>query len=849
MVNGRNKLNHPALLYSVLFIIGTTTGGFTHSKRAAGNHHLYTPTTTSQHAPLSIPSYKPATTRVYDLLHTRLEIKVDWPKQQLHSKAILQIKPHFYPQCELALDAHQLIIHSVKLIQDEVNLNLVYRQSEGGLHITLDQLYTKEDILTIEIDYSTQPQKSKKNGIMTFNHNQGVYFIPARGSHTKEQLWTQGEPNSSSYWFPTLDSPNQRCTQETYITIDNRFKTLSNGTLIYTILNEDQTRTDYWRLDLPHPPYSFMIAIGEFFETQDEWNDIPLSYYVEEAYAPYAATIFKNIPEMLSFFSEQLDYPFPWPSYKQVVVRDYLAGAMENTTAVIFSEAIQGDERALLDKTDREEIIAHELFHHWFGNLVTCESWGQLPLNEAFATWGSHLWYDYKYGRFEQDQLITKSIEKYLAECQNKKVSLIRTHYTTPFDMFDSHTYHKGALILHTLMNYLGKEAFLQAISEYLKNYAFSATDIHQLRKCFEEVSGEDLNWFFNQWFFSPGHPILRIEQSYKNGILLLKIWQKQTNPTPTYHLPLAIDIWLDNNKEQHRITLEKPYQEFTFKLAIQLQAVCLDRNYLLAGEIEHIQSSKAWHYLYQQAKDFFTRYQATQAMQNRKKDGASYYNFFMEVLGDTHWSFQQTALDVFKNYHPLDKSYPSLNTLGKKLIHLLNSPNSLVRKKAIKTLNSLPNAAEHQALYKAYINDSSYQVAATALYAYASHTPTTKPSEATTLLTQFEKSKTIPTLIQLAKYYTTSRQPGKYTWLEKKTKNYCTQMGGEKLITLLAQYTAVAGTSLQQATTLSIIEEILMQHTITPSLYQATYKALQLLPDKKATTKLLTKFQLLTHK
>ena len=176
-----------------------------------------------------------------------------------------------------------------------------------------------------------------------------------------QQIWTQGETEWNSKWFPTIDKPNERCTQEMYITVEDKFKTLSNGVLVNSIKNEDGTRTDFWKMAQPHAPYLFMIAVGEFAVVQDKWEGIPLDYYVEPEYERSARAIFGNTVEMLDFFSSKLGIKYPWAKYAQIVVRDYVSGAMENTTSVIFGDFVQKHEEDLIDNNN-DRIVAHELF-------------------------------------------------------------------------------------------------------------------------------------------------------------------------------------------------------------------------------------------------------------------------------------------------------------------------------------------------------------------------------------------------------------------------------------------------------------------------------------------------------
>ncbi|WP_083758861.1 M1 family aminopeptidase [Candidatus Amoebophilus asiaticus] len=780
-------------------------------------------------------TYQPAATKLHDLIHTKLEIKFDWEKQQLHGTATIQVKPHFYPQSQLVLDARDFIIHSVIIVDNEEKKGCLYSYDNQQLTISLGHLYTRDDSITVEIDYTTQSMQGRPKYHLKPGINQGIYFIDEQGENKASQIWTQGEPNTNSYWFPTIDAPNQRCTQEMYITVEDRFKTLSNGVLIYTTLNDDQTRTDYWRMDLPHPPYLFMLAVGEFAEVVDEWNDIPVTYYVEPAYEKHAKNIFGHTTEMLDFFSEKLDYPYPWPKYSQMIVRDYFTGAMENTTAVILTEAIQGDERDLLDKVDRDEIIAHELCHHWFGNLVTCESWSQLLLNESLASIGTHLWYDYKYGPYERDRLIAKSMANYLEEAQLKQVSVVRDCYTYPIELFDCHTYHKGTLVMHMLRTYLGEEAFLQSLSQYLKKYAFSATDMHQLRKAFEEVSGQDLNWFFNQWFLSSGHPVLRIEHTYANGRLILKVWQKQARPSPVYWLPLAIDVWIGGKKERYHITVDKTYQEFTWPVAQQPELVYVDRNYLLVGEIDHPQTVQSSKYLYKRGEDFFSKYEAIKYFSNNKVELANYCNFFKRVLRDDYWGFKVIAMEAIRNYGRQEKIYSALE---EDLIALSEDPHSLVREAVLHTLGTSQSPDKYTDIYKNALEDPSYRVANAALYTYANYS---KEDQAVkeAIIENFEDYNDINIITTLATYYANAKQPDKYDWLKGKTDKLYTQLGFESLLSLLVKYTTAVIATNQQEDTLALLQSILENNPI-PRIYLAAYDALQNMPRTRNVKKLL---------
>ncbi|NNE55927.1 MAG: M1 family metallopeptidase, partial [Flavobacteriales bacterium] len=383
--------------------------------------------------------------------------------------------------------------------------------------IKLDTIYSRIQSYDIRIAYTAKPDDLPVGGSEAILADKGLYFINTDSLEVDKptQIWTQGQTESSSCWFPTIDSPNERTTQEMFITVDERFKTLSNGEQIYSNYNADGTRTDYWKMDLSHPPYLFMMAIGDYVVAHDRWENskgevIPVEYWIEPEFQDFAYMIFGNTPEMMSFYSDILGFDYPWPKYSQVIVRDYVSGAMENTTATIHGEFLNATDRELLDGNN-EDIIAHELFHHWFGDLVTCESWANLPLNESFATYGEYLWNEHKYGSDEADHTMMNLRESYFNEALYNKKHLIRYNYEDKESMFDAHSYEKGGCILHMLRNEVGDDVFFTALNLYLTNNQFHEVEIHNLRLAFEEVSGRDLLQFFDQWFLGKGHPVLQV--------------------------------------------------------------------------------------------------------------------------------------------------------------------------------------------------------------------------------------------------------------------------------------------------------------------------------------------------
>ena len=721
-------------------------------------------TTNQQEEVIEVAVYKAERTRHFKLHHTRLEVSFDWHKQHLEGIATLKLEPYFYDQSYAVIDAKGMDIHEVSLIKGEQVSSLRYEYNGEKLSVDLGRTYKNGEFLNLKITYTARPNEGEH--MYEQVAEKGLHFInPLNNEKGKpQQIWTHGETDTNSRWFPTLDAPNQKSTQEIFITVDQKFNTLSNGSLIYARTNPDGTRTDYWKMDQPHAPYLFMMAIGDFAVVEDEWNGKKVDYFVEPEYEPYARAIFGNTPEMMSFFSDKLNYPYPWDKYSQVVVRDFVSGAMENTTASVFMEDLNVDNRELLDY-DWDDIIAHELVHQWFGNLVTCESWANLPLNESFATYGEYLWKSHKYGLDEGAYVLYSELDKYLNEAERKKEDLIRFYYDDDEEMFDSHSYAKGGLILHILRNYLGDEAFFKSLEFYLNSNAFGKAEIHELRLAFEHISGEDLNWFFNQWFLASGHPKLRIEEVMENDKFIVKVWQEQDlDAYPVYKLPLTLDIWEKGRKVQYLIEIDRPYQEFEFENIERPDLVLVDSDFILVGEKKHSKSMDAYQYQFNKYEhNIRARIEALEYFLANSQDSLT-QTVLSNALQDPFWVIREEVLYALEN----DSSDFFSN--NEKLIKIMarEDPNPLVKAAAIGILASR-DKQKYIDIFRANLYDSSYSVAGQALYGYLQ----SGAEDATEVAEKFASETNFNLTSPIADFYIKNLDYNHYDWFTDKIKKY----------------------------------------------------------------------------
>lgn len=674
--------------------------------------------------------YQPTNPRSNDILHTKLEVKFDWQNSWMYGKATIDIKPYFNPVKKLYLNARGFTVNKIQLVGPKGNTDLKYVNENDSLKIDLDKEYTRNDKYTVFVDYIAKPNELKLGGSQAINSDKGLYFINPKGEEKNKmpQIWTQGETQSNSAWFPTVDSPNERMTDEIYMTVDDKYTTLSNGLLMKQTKNADGTRTDYWKMDMPHAPYLVMMGVGEFKKVVDKpWNGKEVSYYVEKEYEPYAKGIFGNTPEMIDFFSKKLGVPYAWPKYAQIVVRDYVSGAMENTSATLHGDfSVYQTDREMLDGKRGENVISHELFHQWFGDLVTCESWSNITVNESFATYGEYLWQEYKNGPDAADAHSYNSRQGYMA--QSKMDPLVRFGYEQREEVFDAISYNKGGQILHMLRKYVGDDAFFASLKLYLETNKFKSAEAHNLRLAFEEVTGEDLNWFWNQWYYGGGYPELKIDYSYDAAARKIKMKVEQTQDfsmpnVQLFTLPVYVDIYYGEgaNKKVRRekVTITRASEEFSFSSDEKPMLVNFDGDKALLCTKAENKSMADYVYQYKNAPKFVDRLEALDKFKSNLSD-AAVYECAKSALQDNWHTLRIKAINLLDEVASAKESElkPLMVNLSK------SDAKTTVRAEAIEFLAKNYKGDDMNQIYTAALNEQSFAIVGSGLAALAKTDP-----------------------------------------------------------------------------------------------------------------------------
>ena len=679
--------------------------------------------------------YRETPARINDLIHTKLDVRFDYKKRYLYGKEWVTIKPHFYPTDTLRLDAKGMDIKALAIVKNGKNIPLKYTYDHSSLAIKLDKVYQNTENYIVYIDYVSKPDELKIEAGAAITDAKGLYFINPDSTEKGKpvQIWTQGELESSSTWFPTIDQTSQKTTDEISMTVPGKYVTLSNGRLAAQKKNADGTRTDTWKMELPHSPYLFMMAVGDFKIYHDKWREKEVNYYLEPKYAPYAKEIFGFTPEVIEFYSKILGVDYPWNKYSQIVVRDYVSGAMENTTATLHGAYVQGTARELADRyyDAGRSTIVHELFHQWFGDYVTAESWSNLTVNESFADFSETLWAEHKYGQDAGDDHNNEALESYLRDPESAKKDLVRFHYHTGIDVFDVVTYQKGGRILNMLRHYLGAPAFFKGLNIYLKANAFKAGEAQQLRLAMEEASGRDLNWFFNQWYYGAGHPFLDISYKWDESSKTETVYLNQTQEGKTFILPMAVDVYAAGKTERHQIWMRSKSDTLTFKLSAQPNLVNVDAEKITLSKKTDHKTLEELLFQYQHAPLYMDRYEALEAAAEKQTDPTA-QKIILAALSDKYYGLRLKTLNSIdpENTGLTEAALPAILKLAK------TDDNNLVKAAAITAVGNSKMAPEQLPLFQEGLKNQSYAIAGASLNAMAA----LKPAEALSFAKSFEK-------------------------------------------------------------------------------------------------------------
>jgi aminopeptidase N len=549
-------------------------------------------------------------------------------------------------------------------------------------------------------------------------------------------------PNKARQWIPCYDYPHDKVTQEMIVTVDRQFKVLSNGSLVGVKEDSDSGKHTYhWKQNRPHSTYLINLSIADYAVIQDSLGALPVNYWVYHSNVNDAKVSFSKTPYMIDFFNKLFQYEFPWDKYDQVISA-YMSGGAEATSATLLGEAAVTNAKATLDFS-YEGIIAHEIAHQWWGDLITCRSWEHTWMNESFATYSDYLYKQYAWGEDEAAWDLLRKKNSYMREAHNRYMRpIVFNRYETPDQNFDSHTYPKGACVLHMLRFVLGDETFFRVLSEFLHKFEFQAVSTQDFMQCVKDVSGKNMDWFFDQFLFHPGHLVLDINKNWNEstGTLSLEVNQIQDKweNVPVYRIPVNIGIYSKQGKVLKKVWLNNKTESFEFQLDSEPLMVRFDEgNHLL----------KEWTFkkpeeelLYQVKNDDVTgRLWAIDELKTFSGSQKTIDAWSDLAIHDNFWTVREAAVRNLSAFH--HKEFRDI------FLTAVSDKSSKVRAAAVKALGDYKDQSLINDFKKLFKNDDSYLVMAEALKAIGNNGDKSQLD----YLKDVAKEKTYPAIVKRA--------------------------------------------------------------------------------------------------
>lgn len=524
-------------------------------------------------AQTSRPNFNRA--RTFDVQHYILRVSFDRANKVVFGDTTIQLKPLKEGFASIELDAADLDFESVKLVPE--NKDLTYRTAGAKIFITLDKAYSPADLIAVRFKYSAKPRK-------------GIYFIDAETDQDKitraAQIWTQGEPAEAHHWFPSFDFPDDKATTEQFITVDKGETAIGNGELLETTENADGTKTFHYEMLVPHSTYLVSFVVGTYAKVSDSYKSIPLGFYIYPGKESVATAAYGKTKDVMRVYEELTGVAFPYNKYDQTIVANFNFGGMENITATTMADSEILLAQMEFARDNVEDLVAHELAHSWFGNLVTCKNWAELWLNEGFATFMEAAYREKIYGQADYLRKIKEDAAQFMInDTVNRNRHGLFNQLARPDDsIFDTTNYQKGSAVIHTLRETVGTENFWKAINIYLNRHKFQNVETPDLQKAMEETSGLKLDWFFKQWVYGAGYPKLNIKQVYNPRTKILNLLITQTQKIdkitpPTFILPMDVEITTTEGATTEKIQITKRIENFSLNVKRKPIKVVFDKD------------------------------------------------------------------------------------------------------------------------------------------------------------------------------------------------------------------------------------------------------------------------------
>jgi aminopeptidase N len=551
-----------------------------------------------------------ARSRDYDLQHSKIALRFQ-PEQKKVIGDVTHTLWLLHDGLEtIAFDSVGLQIESVRINNEAAK----FKTTDKKLIITLPKNAKSGVKFEVEIKYQATPTK-------------GLYFIlPDRDLPSRPvEIWTQGESEDTRYYLPTYDYPNDRLTTETILTVPASWLTISNGKLIGVTDATDGMKTWTWREALPSSTYLFTVVAGEFVEAKDSWRNIPVTYYAPKDRGDRLNPNYSRTPAMIELFSTKLGVDYPWEKYAQVMVDEFVAGGMENSSATTnTADSLQHPKLVPEYEENQDPLISHELGHQWFGDLVTTKDWGNIWLNEGFATFMETVWAESHFGKDVADYDRWENAREWFSMRSLYDKPIVRYDFQES-EEFDGNAYGKGGWVLYMLRRQLGEDPFYAGLKRYLEVNRGKNVMTSDLVKALEEATHQNVDEFFSQWIYGAGAPKFDLSYTYdetkKQVALTVKQTQKREGRVGLFKVPVDVEIATATGTHLYPIHVAQESEVFTLPADSSPLMVLFDKGTQILKSAQFKKEKKELLYQLKYASEVADRADAAVALGRIKDD------------------------------------------------------------------------------------------------------------------------------------------------------------------------------------------------------------------------------------
>jgi aminopeptidase N len=553
-----------------------------------------------------------ARSRDYNLEHSRIELRFDTAQKKVIGDVTHTVSIFQGGTTELAFDSAGLNIESVTVDKKKATFEVKGEK----LDVTLPEPAKAGETLEVEIRYEGKPTK-------------GMYFILPDKDYPNQpvEVWTQGESEDTHFYLPTYDYPNDRLTTETILTAPATWVTVANGKLLSVKEAGNGMKTWTWKESLPSSTYLTTVVAGEFDEVKDSWHGIPVTYYAPKGEGDRLKVNYGRTPEMLEFFSKMLGVEYPWEKYSQAMVDQFVAGGMENSSATTNTSLSLRDARLVPEfPTDEDGLISHELGHQWFGDTVTCKDWGDIWLNEGFATFMAYAWMEHYYPKDQADYQRWMNGRGWFKQENLYEKPIVRFDFTDSSE-FDGNAYTKGGWVLYMLRHQIGEQNFYAGLKHYLEVNRGKNVVTADLVKAIEEATHINVDQFFDEWVYGAGAPKFDLSYAYDAGKHQVTLDVKQTQEVEgdvgLFTVPVDVQITTASGAKDYPITVSKADEDFTFPADSAPLMVLFDKGGQVLKSANFHKDEEEWLYQLKNATEFADRADAVEALGALRDDDA----------------------------------------------------------------------------------------------------------------------------------------------------------------------------------------------------------------------------------